>query len=177
MDRQARLIAGALLTIAVLGVIVWSADMARLQTAAAVIAREPALLLLFLVPYTVAFWLRALAWRSLLPELSGVSAFTILQAALFANHVLPIKGGEVLRPYLAYRKGAPLSSAAATTVVARLLDFVCLLAIAAVLLAFAPGSPLVGWQVAIAPVVTLTGGALLLMWLRSSGPMAWVPAR
>ena len=53
------------------------------------------------------------------PAASG-RLFSILQAGLFLNHLLPFKAGEVARPYLATRHGVPAAEAATTTVVARL---------------------------------------------------------
>lgn len=111
----------------------WLADWSQLWAALRVLAARPELLAAFLVSYSGAFALRAVAWRQL--TINGPSLFALfnaLQAALLANHLLPFKLGEVARPLLAARRGVPLPEAASTTAVARLLDFGSLILIAAV---------------------------------------------
>ena len=111
----------------------WLADWAQLADAVATLGQRPELLAALLVSYTAAFALRAVAWRQLMTSPAGpFRLFTCIQAALLANHLLPFKLGEAARPLLASRRGVPLSEAAATTAVARLLDFACLILIAAV---------------------------------------------
>ncbi len=111
----------------------WLADWSQLFAAVRVLVQRPELLVALLVSYTGAFALRAAAWRQLIANGAGIfSLFTCLQAALLANHLLPFKLGEAARPLLAARNGVPLGEAAATTAVARLLDFASLILIAAV---------------------------------------------
>ena len=94
---------------------------------------------MFLAAYAAAFWLRAIAWRRLLTHRTGVfSLFAVLHAALLANHLLPFKAGEAVRPYLAGQRGVPLGEAAATTAIARLLDLASLTAIVLLLSPFLP---------------------------------------
>ncbi|TAK76220.1 MAG: glycosyltransferase, partial [Dehalococcoidia bacterium] len=77
--------------------------------------------------------LRALAWRYLMARaVSPAALFSILQAGLLLNHVLPMKAGEFARPLLLQRRGVPLTAAVTTTVLARALDVLALLAIAVV---------------------------------------------
>ncbi len=112
--------------------LVWRlADWSQIGPAVRVLGTRPELLVVFLAGYTLAFGLRAFAWRQLIVSGGGVfSLFAILQAALLANHLLPFKLGEVARPALATRRGIPAGQAAASTAVARLLDFASLVAIA-----------------------------------------------
>ena len=133
-----RWLAAAVL-VAVSGVlIVWAADGALLREGITELARSPALVAALVAGYAAAFALRGLAWHALLDGIEGRPGvgrlFAILHAALFANHALPVKAGEVLRPALAARAGAPLAEATVSTVVARMLDMAALLAIAAALL-------------------------------------------
>ncbi len=129
----ARAATGLALTVAVGLLVWWLADWAQLIAAVRVLAQRTELLVALLISYTCAFALRAVAWRQLMTTGAGVfGLFTYLQAALLANHILPFKLGEAARPLLATRRGIPLAEAAASTAVARLLDFASLITIAAV---------------------------------------------
>ena len=163
-----RLALGVVLTIAV-ALLVWRlADWSQLVDALRVLSQRPALLAALLVSYTGAFALRAVAWRQLIPAGGSVFAlFTFLQASLLANHLLPFKLGEAARPLLAARRGIPLAQAAASTGVARLLDFVALILIAAVfgLLLSLPGGRIMWLQSLAFPaalVCAATAGLLLI---------------
>jgi uncharacterized membrane protein YbhN (UPF0104 family) len=114
---------------------------ARLAGAAAQgLWARPDLVALFALTYTVAFALRAVAWRRLLPSGPGVPRlFVLLQIALLANHVFPTKVGELARVGLLARHGVPVGAAAASTALARLLDFAALCLIALVLAPLAGG--------------------------------------
>jgi len=133
LGKGTRVLIGLVLTVAVAVLVWWLADWSELAVAVSTLARRADLLAVLVVTYTAAFALRAVAWRQLMTTRSGMfGLFTCLQAALLANHVLPFKLGEAARPLLAARRGIPLSEAAATTAVARLLDFGCLILIAGV---------------------------------------------
>ena len=167
--KIARVLIGLALTIAVGLVVWWLADWAELAHAVATLGQRPELLATLLVSYTAAFALRAVAWRQLMTTRSGMfGLFTCLQAALLANHVLPFKLGEAARPLLAARQGAPLSEAAATTAVARLLDFGCLILIAAVCGGLATSlDGRADWLRSLAiPVVVVAGAGTALAMLR-----------
>ncbi len=131
--KGVRVLIGIALTVSVGSLVWWLADWAELAAAVVTLTQRPELLAALLVSYTAAFALRAVAWRQLMTSRAGVfGLFNCLQAGLLANHLLPFNLGEAARPLLATRRGAPLSEAAATTAVARLLDFACLILIAAV---------------------------------------------
>ena len=134
------------------------------------VVRRPELLLLLLGGYAAAFVLRAVAWKGLLGRAgSGVTSgrlLSILHASLFANHALPVKAGEVLRPYLGARAGIDATDATVSTAVARLLDFAALFAIAAALIPLTAGVD--GLTVLIAPALLLAAVAAALLWLRAT---------
>ena len=168
-SKRARVSVGLALTIAVGVVVWWLADWAELAVAVSTLGQRPELLGALLASYTAAFGLRAVAWRQLMTTKSGVfGLFTCLQAALLANHVLPFKLGEAARPLLAARRGAPLSEAAATTAVARLLDFGCLILIAAVCGALVTSLDGRGdWLRSLAiPILVVAGAGAALAMLR-----------
>ncbi len=107
-------------------------DRAELWSAATGLGSHPELVAAFVAAFSAAFWLRAIAWRVLLRHRAGTfSLFAVLQTTLLANHVLPFGIGEAARPLMAMRRGVPGAEAAATTAVARLLDFAVLVSIAA----------------------------------------------
>ncbi len=166
-----RWLAAAVL-VAVSGVlIVWAADGALLREGITELARSPALVAALVAGYAAAFALRALAWRALLDGIEGRPGvgrlFAILHAALFANHALPVKAGEVLRPALAARAGAPLAEATVSTVVARMLDMAALLAIAAALLPLTTTGGEAPIVLAV-PAAVLAAAAGALFWFRRS---------
>ena len=163
------LVAAAVLGAAAL-VIAQAADGALLIRGFAEVFRRPELALLLVSGYAAAFLLRAVAWRSLLGRAgAGVSSgrlLAILHAALLANHALPIKAGEVLRPYLGVRAGIGATDATVSTAVARLLDFAALFAIAAALIPLTAGGD--GLAVLIGPALLLAAIAGALLWLRAT---------
>ncbi len=169
--------------------IVRAADGALLRAGVEELARSPGLLAVMLGAYAAAFVLRAFAWRTLLgragSDASAGRLVAILHGALLANHALPVKAGEVLRPALAVRAGVPVAGATVSTVVARLLDVAALLAIATALfpLTTAGGESPVVLAV---PALLLGVGAAALLRLRAGAPprtrvevvdRAWAGAR
>ena len=174
--RALRLAAAAALTAGAALLIARAADWPLLRSGAGELARRPDLLLLFAGGYAAAFALRAAAWRALLasPAAGIARLFAILHASLLANHALPVKAGEVLRPLLATRAGTPAADAAVSTLVARLLDFAALLAIAAALLPLTAG----GGPAALGlPALLLAAAAGALVWLRTGKPAPRLAAR
>ena len=81
----------------------------------------------------LAFWLRALRWRSLIasPRRLGLGGlFSATMIGFMANNTLPLRLGEFVRPWaLARREGLSKSRLLATIVVERAVDMVTLLAI------------------------------------------------
>ena len=160
---------GFALTIGIVALVWWLADWSHLLPALLVLSQRTELLPAFLVSYTCAFALRAIAWRQIMTNGGSVfDLFTYLQATLLANHLFPFKLGEAARPVLAARRGAPLAEAAASTAVARLLDFACLILIAAgfgILLASLDGRA--DWLRSLAiPAVVVMGATSGLLLLR-----------
>ena len=128
--KVAAFIALVALALSLIGVL---ADWSQLRAAIGQLAGEPSLLAILVSAYTLAFLLRAAAWRALSSGCIGTyQLFVSIQAGLLINHLTPVKLGEVARPLLATRYGMPIAEAASTTAVARYLDFAALLAIAVV---------------------------------------------
>ncbi len=156
-----RVALGIVLTGVIL-LLVWRlADWSQISSAVRVLGIRPELIAVFLAGYTLAFGLRAFAWRQLASGgVSVFSLFSILQAVLLANHILPFKLGEAARPLLAARQGMPAAEAAASAAVARLLDFATLVAIAALGVVLLAPDPRVAWlQGLAAPAIIVVGVA------------------
>ena len=104
----------------------WVATIGRLAAA-------PEWAVLLLVAYTLAFWLRALAWKQLIGnQQRAAELFSVLLAALSLNHLLPLKIGDAARVYFLSAKGVGTARSAASTAVARLIEFATLVTIAVV---------------------------------------------
>ena len=167
------------LVVAVALIVFFFADRDHLESAISGFRTQPIWLAILVGAYTAAFWIRAIAWRSLIgPSCSIYRLFVALQATLLANHILPFKIGELVRPVVAERFGVPLSRAIATSVVARLLDFSALICIAAgiglVVSLSSDGGSL--WMRGLAlPAAALIAGAAALFAFRAKGFAALLP--
>ena len=154
------------------------ADWVHLRTAFQEFGAKPWLLVALVITYTGAFWLRAIAWRSLIVHRVGLyRLFVPLQAGLLVNHLAPVKLGEFVRPLLAARYGVPIAEAATTTAVARVLDFAVLLVIAMsvgpfILLTDGGEFWLRGLALSMAVIVGFGGGLLLI---RRGHGQQWMP--
>ncbi len=106
--------------------------------------------------------LRGLRWRFLFaaetrPPLGSVTGALVI--GLFFNTVLPARAGELARLVaLGRRAGTPLAESAATVVVERAFDVLCLLVLLFATLAWLPP---VGWLTPAVALAAVLGGALL----------------
>lgn len=138
-------------------------------------ADEPAIMVIAAAAYAAAFCLRALAWRLLLRvPVPFQHLIANLHTSLFLNHLLPLKAGEVSRPFLAARRGVPAGDAVATSMVARTLDFVCLVLLVAIAFPATWGNGTAGRAALAGSGVVIIGVCgLALVWAR---PLAIGPA-
>ena len=166
--RPARWLLAVGLATAVMVLLLRTVDGGEVLRAVGALAARPELLAFFVVGYSAAFLLRAIAWRAVLPGLPLFPAFRILQASLLANHALPVKAGEALRPYLAARRGVPLADAAMTTVVSRLLDMGCLILLSVGLLPVTAWTGSAGLALAV-PAGLVAVAVVGVVWVRRLG--------
>ena len=131
------------------------------------VARNPAGLLLGLVAYAAAFWLRAWSWRRVLPALTLGQSWAALHVSLLGNHVLPLRLGEALRPASVVRRTSlPLGPVAASTVTMRAADLLAVLLLA-MLIAPALLSRLAsGGQLTVLVVLLVAAFGCALLWSR-----------
>ena len=153
-------------TVLAVAVVLTAVDGAALGRAVQTARGEPVRVLAAVATFGLAFVLRALAWRRVLPGLTFGHALGGIHLALGGNHLLPLRLGEPMRVVSVVRRvGASLDAAAASTVALRSAD---LLAVVALALVAGPAAlaGLSGWGVwlAVAGVAAAALGAWL--WLR-----------
>lgn len=165
------------LLVAIIVAVLGFGDGTRVSAAARGLWLRPELLTLFLASYSAAFFLRALAWRLLLPsKLPPLRLFAILQIALLANHLFPTKAGEVVRAGMLTRYGVGPGTAASSTMVARLLDFTALCLIALGLGPLAGGRLDLLLGLLALPIASTVMGAIICL-LVASGSLDFLAAR
>jgi uncharacterized membrane protein YbhN (UPF0104 family) len=143
-----------------------SVDWTRIADATANVKAQPLVVPAAAALYAVAFLLRSIAWRLLMPSRPPLrDLVSNLHASLFLNHVLPFKAGEFARPLLAERHGVPGREAVATTAVARTLDFAALVCIAVATVPVAAGLTGLGLAI-LATGVAVSAAASGLVVLR-----------
>src|SRR3989337_1509904 len=95
-------------------------------------------LILTLLVYIV----RAIRWQGLLSHIKQVSVLNLLSITcigFMANNILPARVGEVLRPFLLYKKeNVKFSTSVATVIVERIFDMLALIIFTAVTIALLP---------------------------------------
>jgi uncharacterized protein (TIRG00374 family) len=111
------------------------------------------------------FWVRALRWRHLLPEGAGVSRVSLFEATLVgatATFILPLRVGEVVRPWVLSRwQAVKFSAGFASIVVERAFDALTLLMLLGVTIAHLESVPPI--VSAGAKVVMVLAVAVLMM--------------
>ena len=86
---------------------------------------EPFLVFLVAIAFASAFFLRAFAWKKIVPGLSFGHSLEAINLSLGANHLLPLRLGEPLRIVSVVRRARiPFETATASTVTLRSADIV-----------------------------------------------------
>ncbi|MBN2305948.1 MAG: flippase-like domain-containing protein [Anaerolineae bacterium] len=120
----------------------------------------------------VGLWLRSLRWRVLLDgRISPTHSFHILNVSYFANGVLPLRIGEVVRAVLAARIDPPVRvlTSLSTIVVERLLDTLAVFALIGLTLAVLPVGLEIGLIGALLGVGTVIGVIALAVFAARPG--------
>jgi uncharacterized membrane protein YbhN (UPF0104 family) len=163
--RSAWLVGGAALVIAVF-VISARVDTAALGEAVETALRSPVRLVLVLAAFGGAFLVRSVLWSRVLRSLPLGDSLAAVHIGLAANHFLPLRMGEAVRPLVASRRaGVSASAAGASTLVLRVLDMAALLGLGWVAAPAVLGDRL-GWAVWCAPVALGAAYAGGVYWLR-----------
>ena len=107
---------------------------------------------------------RAIRWRYLFPPRSdppGLVAAMLI--GYMVNNVLPLRAGELVRVYVVARRwGGRFWTTAATLIVERVLDSLCLVLILGVLVFLVPVPPLIEWAAITMLVVDVIGISVLI---------------
>ncbi len=172
-----RWIAAAVVATIALFLAAQAIELADIRTGIAASRDEPLMLAAAAIGYSMAFALRAFAWRILLDgRTSTANLFLSLQTSTLLNHLLPLKAGEIARPYLATKRGVPSHLAISSSIVARALDFLALAVIACVTVPAVQGRTPTGTVVQAATAV-IFAGALALLVYRARPVPSFMPGR
>jgi uncharacterized protein (TIRG00374 family) len=132
--NRLKLLAGVLISVGLLGYLLWSVDVKELGAQLARTRWEWVVLACGLGPVTV--WARGRRWWYLFPPRSEPPALVpATMIGYMVNNVLPLRAGEFVRVYVVARRwGQGFWTALATLIVERLLDSLFIVLIMAVLL-------------------------------------------
>ncbi|HLF39842.1 MAG TPA: lysylphosphatidylglycerol synthase transmembrane domain-containing protein [Acidimicrobiia bacterium] len=140
-------------------------DGAALSRSVEAIPDTPGRATLVFAAFAGAFGLRALAWSRVLPGLRFRDATAALHVGLAANHVLPLRMGEAVRPVVAaHRAGVSMQATMASTVALRATDVGALLGLGWLAGPQVIGSQL-GWLSWAAPAALAGSYAVGVRWL------------
>lgn len=126
---------------------------------------HPAEVVLATAAFGVAFLLRSVAWRRVLPGLSLGQSLAGIHLTLGANHVLPFRLGEPVRVLSVVRRAEVSADAAtASTVMLRSADIIAIFLLG---LAVAPGAylDLVGWFGWVVVAAVVAAAVVSWRWL------------
>ena len=157
---------GLTVTVVAAVVVGGAVDTEALATAWHAVTDRPLEVTAVLGVYALAFVLRAVAWRRILPRLPFGHSLAALHVALAGNHVLPFRLGEALRVTSVVRRvGVPVAAATASTVTLRAADVAALGLVAAVV---GPGVLLdvAGAGAVAVGAVALVAVVVGVVWLR-----------
>ena len=131
-------------------------DGAMLGNAVHSALNDPVGLTLATGAFLVAFLLRSVAWRRIVPGLTLGQSLAGVHLALGANHVLPLRLGEPLRVASVVRRtSTSLDVAASSTLALRSADIICVLGLAWILAPNAMQGVVGGWIVPVAAALGL----------------------
>jgi len=131
-------------------------DGAMLRNAVHSALNDPVGLTLATGAFLVAFLLRSVAWRRIVPGLTLGQSLAGVHLALGANHVLPLRLGEPLRVASVVRRtSTSLDVAASSTLALRSADIICVLGLAWILAPNAMQGVVGGWIVPVAAALGL----------------------
>ncbi len=120
-------------------------DVSAFKDAVRQAGNEPLGVCFALGAFMLAFFLRAIAWKKILPSISFNQSLAGIHLSLGANHILPFRLGEPFRIISIIRRSTvSLDAATASTLTLRSADVLCVIAIG-VAIAPAAFANLLGW--------------------------------
>ena len=136
----------SIISFVVAGIIIWQLlDYSAFKSALQQAGDKPAEVVIALSAFLIAFILRAVAWKKVLPSISLGHSLAGIHLSLGANHVLPLRLGEPLRVLsITKRSSTSLDAATASTLTLRSADILTLITIG-VVIAPSAFSDILGW--------------------------------
>lgn len=142
-----KIIAGfSIISFLVAGIIIFQLlDYAAFKDALQQAGEKPAEVVIAICAFLIAFILRAIAWKKVLPSMTLGQSLAGIHLSLGANHVLPLRLGEPLRVLsITKRSDISLDAATASTLTLRSADILSLIVIG-VIIAPSAFSDILGW--------------------------------
>ena len=136
----------SIISFLVAGIIIWQLlDYSAFKSALQQASDKPAEVVIALSAFLIAFILRAVAWKKVLPSITLGQSLAGIHLSLGANHVLPLRLGEPLRVLSITKRGSTsLDAATASTLTLRTADILTLITIG-VVIAPSAFSDILGW--------------------------------
>ena len=136
----------SIISFVVAGIIIWQLlDYSAFKSALQQAGDKPAEVVIALSAFLIAFILRAVAWKKVLPSITLGHSLAGINLSLGANHVLPLRLGEPLRVLSITKRGSTsLDAATASTLTLRSADILTLITIG-VVIAPSAFSDILGW--------------------------------
>ena len=136
----------SIISFVVAGIIIWQLlDYSAFKSALQQAGDKPAEVVIALSAFLIAFILRAVAWKKVLPSITLGHSLASIHLSLGANHVLPLRLGEPLRVLSITKRGSTsLDAATASTLTLRSADILTLITIG-VVIAPSAFSDILGW--------------------------------
>ena len=136
----------SIISFVVAGIIIWQLlDYSAFKSALQQAGDKPAEVVIALSAFLIAFILRAVAWKKVLPSITLGHSLAGIHLSLGANHVLPLRLGEPLRVLsITKRSSTSLDAATASTLTLRSADILTLITIG-VVIAPSAFSDILGW--------------------------------
>ena len=136
----------SIISFVVAGIIIWQLlDYSAFKSALQQAGDKPAEVVIALSAFLIAFILRAVAWKKVLPSITLGHSLAGIHLSLGANHVLPLRLGEPLRVLSITKRGSTsLDAATASTLTLRSADILTLITIG-VVIAPSAFSDILGW--------------------------------
>ena len=136
----------SIISFVVAGIIIWQLlDYSAFKSALQQAGDKPAEVVIALSAFLIAFILRAVAWKKVLPSMTLGNSLAGIHLSLGANHVLPLRLGEPLRVLsITKRSSTSLDAATASTLTLRSADILTLITIG-VVIAPSAFSDILGW--------------------------------
>ena len=188
MTRSWRVAAALAAGLVLLVLSLWGLDVDEIRRHIA--TAEPGWLAAGAVLYLVSYFVRSIRWRLVLSpveRITVVESYAMMMAGYFLNYVIPVRAGEVAKPFFLKRlKGTPIATSLPTVFIDKLLEFVSIVLIVAMipLLSIRLDGPVAALILALLGIFLLALALLAVAFARREATtrilckmIAWLPYR